>query len=92
LGCLQYGSGLRLKQSLRVRVKDLDFVHRAVVVRNGKGDKDRVVTLTDELIVPLQRQAVRSPLGATLRLNPGAVREQGASRDTDKPKREPPDD
>jgi integron integrase len=55
ISCLQYGSGLRLKESLRIRVKDLDFAHRAVVVRNGKGDKDRVVTLAEELIVPLQR-------------------------------------
>jgi integron integrase len=53
--CLQYGSGLRLMESLRLRVKDLDFAHRAVIVRDGKGAKDRVVTLPDELIVPLQR-------------------------------------
>jgi integron integrase len=53
--CLQYGSGLRLMESVRLRVKDLDFAHRAVVVRDGKGGKDRVVTLPDELIVPLQR-------------------------------------
>jgi integrase len=34
---------------------DLDFDHRAIYVRNGKGGKDRVVTLADEIIVPLQR-------------------------------------
>jgi integron integrase len=55
IACLQYGSGLRLMESVRLRVKDLDFEHRAVVVRNGKGGKDRVVTLPDELIVPLRR-------------------------------------
>jgi len=44
------------------------------------------------LIAPLQRHAVRSPLGATLRLKPGAVPEQAASRDTGTPKRDPPDD
>ncbi|MCC7487995.1 MAG: integron integrase [Burkholderiales bacterium] len=55
IGCLQYGSGLRLLESLRVRVKDLDFGHRAILVRDGKGAKDRVVTLPDELIVPLRR-------------------------------------
>jgi len=55
IGCLQYGSGLRLLESLRLRVKDLDFEHRAVLVRDGKGAKDRVVTLPDELVVPLQR-------------------------------------
>ena len=53
--CLLYGSGLRLMECVRLRVKDLDFEHRAVIVREGKGGKDRVVTLPDELIVPLQR-------------------------------------
>ena len=55
IGCLQYGSGLRLLESIRLRVKDLDFDHRALLVRDGKGAKDRVVTLPDELIVPLKR-------------------------------------
>ncbi len=55
IACLQYGSGLRLKESVRLRVKDIDFSHRAIIVRNGKGAKDRVVTLSDEIIVPLQR-------------------------------------
>jgi integron integrase len=55
IACLQYGSGLRLMESVRVRVKDLDFEHRAILVRDGKGAKDRVVTLPDELIVPLKR-------------------------------------
>ena len=55
IACLQYGSGLRLMESVRLRVKDLDFAHRAIVVRDGKGGKDRVVTLPDELTTPLQR-------------------------------------
>jgi integron integrase len=55
IGCLQYGSGLRLIESVRLRVFDLDFDHRAIYVRNGKGGKDRVVTLADEIILPLQR-------------------------------------
>ena len=38
-----------------MRVKDLDFEHRALLVRVGKGGKDRVVTLPDELLEPLQR-------------------------------------
>jgi len=71
--------------------RPLEHIH-GVVVRNGKGDKDRVAALTDELIVPLQRHAVQSPLGARLGLNPEAVSEQAASRDTDTPEREPPDD
>ena len=62
IACLMYGSGLRLMEAVRVRVKDLDFDHRAVIVRGGKGGKDRVVTLPDELIVPLKRQLQRSRL------------------------------
>lgn len=54
-GCLMYGSGLRLMECMRLRVMDLDFEHRAVLVRNGKGGKDRVVTLPDELIPILKR-------------------------------------
>lgn len=53
---LLYGSGLRLMECLRLRTKDLDFDHRAITVRSGKGGKDRVVTLPAPCIVPLQRQ------------------------------------
>jgi site-specific recombinase XerD len=55
IACLQYGSGLRLMESIRLRVKDLEFEHRALLVRDGKGRKDRVVTLADELVEPLHR-------------------------------------
>lgn len=55
IACLQYGSGLRLLESVRLRVKDIDFDHRAILVRDGKGGKDRVVTLPEELMVPLRR-------------------------------------
>jgi integron integrase len=55
IGCLLYGSGLRLMECLRLRVMNLDFGHRCVFVMNGKGGKDRVVTLPDDLIIPLQR-------------------------------------
>ena len=54
IGCLLYGSGLRLMEAIRLRVKDLDFEHHALVVRDGKGRKDRIVTLPDELIEPLR--------------------------------------
>ena len=55
VACLQYGSGLRLIESVRLRVQDLDFDRIAIYVRNGKGGKDRVVTLADEIIMPLRR-------------------------------------
>jgi integrase len=42
---LLYGGGLRLLEALRLRVKDIDFERRAVVVRQGKGDKDRTTML-----------------------------------------------
>jgi len=42
-------------ETVRLRVKDLDFEHRAIFVREGKGGTDRVVTLADELIIPLRR-------------------------------------
>ncbi|MGH9318407.1 MAG: integron integrase, partial [Vicinamibacteria bacterium] len=42
---LLYGSGLRLMESLRLRVKDIDFERRKIVVRDGKGKKDRETVL-----------------------------------------------
>lgn len=51
-----YGMGLRLMECLRLRVKDVDFDRRIVVVREGKGAKDRVVMLPDALVEPLRRQ------------------------------------
>ncbi|VAW75521.1 Integron integrase IntIPac [hydrothermal vent metagenome] len=60
--CLLYGSGLRLMECLRLRVKDLDFEHLAITVRSGKGGKDRIVTLPEPSVEPLKRQlqAVRN--------------------------------
>jgi integron integrase len=55
LGELLYGTGMRLLEGLRLRVKDIDFDRRAIVVREGKGQKDRVVMLPASLVVPLQR-------------------------------------
>jgi integron integrase len=55
---LQYGAGLRLMEVLRLRVKDIDFERGLIVVRGGKGDKDRVVPLprvaVDELRVHIK--------------------------------------
>jgi len=56
---LLYGSGLRLSEGLRLRVKDLDFDHRRVVVRDGKGSKDRTTPLPDRLRDPLQQHLRR---------------------------------
>lgn len=51
---LMYGTGLRLMECLRLRVKDVDFAVFQVIVRNGKGDKDRVTTLPTSLVDRLQ--------------------------------------
>jgi integron integrase len=63
IGQLLYGSGLRVMETLRLRIKDVDFDYSQVLVRNGKGHKDRVTVLPE---------AVAEGLKAHLR----AVREQ----------------
>jgi len=52
---LLYGSGLRLSEALRLRVKDLHFHNSRISVRDGKGGKDRVTVLPDRLHAPLRR-------------------------------------
>jgi integrase len=53
LACtLLYGTGMRLMEGLRLRVKDVDFDRRAIIVREGKGGKDRVVMLPEALAEP----------------------------------------
>jgi integron integrase len=56
LARLLYGTGMRITEALQLRVKDVDFAHRAIVVRQGKGDKDRVVMLPDALVAELRAQ------------------------------------
>ncbi len=88
---LLYGSGLRLMEAMRLRVKDLNFDYGQVTVRGGKGDKDRVTVLPQGLIPALQAHlaavqerhliAVRDGYGgvelphALARKYPGADRE-----------------
>lgn len=52
---LLYGSGLRLMECIRLRVKDLDFAQHQIVVRDTKGNQDRVTMLPDSLAAPLRR-------------------------------------
>jgi integrase len=54
------GAGLRLMECVSLRVKDLDFDRKTIVVRQGKGGKDRVVMLPGTLIEPLRLQLERS--------------------------------
>jgi len=53
---LLYGCGLRLMECIRLRVKDIDFDQHQIIVRNGKGHKDRDTILPDSLIPALRRQ------------------------------------
>jgi integron integrase len=53
---LQYGTGLRLSELMRLRVKDVDFARRQIVVRAGKGNKDRLVSLPEPLVGELETQ------------------------------------
>lgn len=56
LARLLYGTGMRINEALQLRVKDVDFAHQAVVVRAGKGGKDRVLMLPQSLVGPLHDQ------------------------------------
>ena len=56
MASLLYGSGLRLMECLRIRIKDIDFGQNHLVVRDGKGQKDRVTLLPRSLINSLRRQ------------------------------------
>lgn len=49
-----YGSGIRLAECLRLRVKDIDFGNRQIMVRDGKGEDDRATILPDSVIPPLE--------------------------------------
>ncbi len=57
---LLYGSGLRLLESLRLRVQDLEFGRRQIVVREGKGRKDRVTFLPQNAAEVLREQLDRA--------------------------------
>ena len=53
---LLYGTGMRVLEGLRLRVKDVEFERREIVVREGKGNKDRITVLPENLIAPLKVQ------------------------------------
>jgi integron integrase len=57
---LLYGTGMRLLECLRLRVKDVEFTRREIVVREGKGNKDRVTVLPENLIAGLQAQLAKA--------------------------------
>lgn len=62
MASLLYGAGLRLMECVRLRVKDLDFDYRQIIVRDGKGEKDRRTILPQPLAESLQNQLARIKL------------------------------
>ena len=59
IASLLYGTGMRLREALRLRVKDVDFARNEILVRDGKGGKDRRTMLPRALEGPLQREIER---------------------------------
>jgi len=59
IASLLYGSGMRIMECLRLRVKDVDFARHEILVREGKGFKDRVTMLPVSLVPPLKEHLVR---------------------------------
>lgn len=59
MATLLYGSGLRLMECIRLRVKDVDFEYRQITVRDGKGQKDRVTMLPDTCAEMLKRHLLK---------------------------------
>jgi integron integrase len=64
IACLLYGAGLRLMEACRLRVKDLDFQRKQIVVREGKGEKDRYVPMPAKL-----RDALANQVEVTRRIH-----------------------
>jgi integron integrase len=75
IGSLLYGSGLRLLEALRLRVKDVDFDYHQIVVRDGKGAKDRSTMMPEAMVEPLKAHlaAVRERHLAAVRAGYGGV-------------------
>lgn len=59
MGSLLYGAGLRLRECLNLRVKDVDFGYQQILVRDGKGGKDRITILPGQVVEPLQTHLAR---------------------------------
>ena len=56
---LLYGTGMRIMEGVRLRVKDVEFSRREIIIREGKGNKDRVTMLPQSLVEPLQQHLKR---------------------------------
>ena len=56
---LPYGTGMRLLEGLRSRAKDIGFERRAIIVREGKGSKDRMTMLPEHLLSPFRERCLK---------------------------------
>lgn len=68
---LLYGSGLRIMECMRLRIKDVDFKYKCIIVRDGKGQKDRVTILPDIIIHRLKLQIEKAKIIHRQDLNDG---------------------
>jgi integron integrase len=59
IGCLLYGTGMRIMEGVRLRIKDVEFARHQIIVRDGKGAKDRMTMLPKSVEGPLRRHLVR---------------------------------
>ncbi|WP_074874213.1 MULTISPECIES: tyrosine-type recombinase/integrase [Acidithiobacillus] len=57
-----YGTGMRLLEDLRLRIKDVEFERREIIIRDGKGAKDRVTVLPENILLPLKKQMEKAKL------------------------------
>ena len=75
-----YGTGMRLLERVRLRTEDVDFDRSVIVVREGKGGKDRVVMLPEALRTPLKLQLAYAPQALEARSRRGRARRGVARR------------
>jgi integron integrase len=68
---LLYGSGLRIMEAVRLRIKDVDFKYMSITVRDGKGQKDRVTMLSEKMILSLKLQIDKARIIHQQDLNDG---------------------
>jgi site-specific recombinase XerD len=73
IAAVPYGSGLRLEEALHLRVKDIRIELREIVVRGGKGGRDRVTMIPDRLREPLARTIARRKARHEADLEIGAI-------------------
>lgn len=60
LALLMYGAGLRLNEALRLRIMDVDFARKELIVRAGKGNKDRVTMLPERAVTGMEKQRIKA--------------------------------